>query len=258
MAAVVFLYKAAFFVAVSQNEHYIYFPENPWRRFLPPPSGELMRELCFGRENRHFRGFCRKYLTAVLFLSTLEAFCSEKLDAERGAFSTRKIDFRSSEFFFGCGWVRSFSFGFSLVFYSGDCVMKSGFSPLVIGLMFIITVMVVAHGGVAFCQVPVITLDYPGGVNTEADNVNGDLVVGKYDDPNRQLTAYGYVYNLSTSTYVTTFGDPSAGIGTGTFPHGISGNNIVGSYYDSANTWLRLQPFDIRLHNPGRSIRSKR
>jgi hypothetical protein len=26
----VFLYKTVFFVAVSQNEHHIYFSENPW------------------------------------------------------------------------------------------------------------------------------------------------------------------------------------------------------------------------------------
>ena len=80
-----------------------------------------------------------------------------------------------------------------------------------------------------------LTLDYPGGVNTQADGIAGNLVIGEYDDPSRQLTTYGYFYNLSTATYVRTFGNPLAGAGYGTFPNSISGNNIVGSYDDSAH-----------------------
>jgi hypothetical protein len=78
------------------------------------------------------------------------------------------------------------------------------------------------------------TLDYPGGINTQATGVDGNNVVGYYDDPNSQLTTFGLVYNLSTATYTAKFGDPLAGVGQGTFPYAISGNNIVGYFVDSA------------------------
>ena len=78
--------------------------------------------------------------------------------------------------------------------------------------------------GDAWGQIPYITLDYPGGKNTQLYGIDGSNVVGSYTLSNNQ---YGFVYNLSTSAYTAPLAYPQ---GENTTPFGISGNNVVGTY----------------------------
>jgi len=71
-----------------------------------------------------------------------------------------------------------------------------------------------------------IPIDYPGGTDTQLAGIDENNVVGYYDDSASGNT-YGFIYNLSTSTY-TTLSYPGAT--NGTYPGGISGNNVVGGY----------------------------
>jgi len=67
--------------------------------------------------------------------------------------------------------------------------------------------------------------------------ISGTNIVGQYYDSSSR--SHVFLYNLSTSAY-TTLDDPNAasspsgGI-VGTFPWGISGNNVVGGYYGSSD-----------------------
>ncbi len=76
-----------------------------------------------------------------------------------------------------------------------------------------------------------ITLDYPGGTDTHVTGIDGNNVVGQYNDSS--YNTHGFVYNLSTSSYTAILNYPGAT--NGTYPGGISGNNIVGWYQLSDN-----------------------
>ncbi len=70
----------------------------------------------------------------------------------------------------------------------------------------------------------VITLDYPGSGRTDLYGIDGNNIVGDADN-----LPGGFLYNGSSFTSIN---DPLAGP-YGSEPHGISGNTVVGSYYDS-------------------------
>jgi hypothetical protein len=75
------------------------------------------------------------------------------------------------------------------------------------------------------------TLDDPSAVSaTVATGVSGSSVVGYYT----AAASHGFICH---GTSFATLDDPNAGSGSGqgTFIYGVSGNNIVGNYIDSAN-----------------------
>jgi hypothetical protein len=77
-----------------------------------------------------------------------------------------------------------------------------------------------------------------GSQGTSPAGISGNNVVGCYYDPTGNL--HGFIYTVSTSAY-TTLNDPSAPSSTsggivGTVTTGISGNNVVGFYWDSSDT----------------------
>jgi hypothetical protein len=72
---------------------------------------------------------------------------------------------------------------------------------------------------------------------TDGLGIAGSEVVGSYIDANG--INHGFLYNINTSTY-TTIDDPLAGTSSsgeteGTFVSGISGNYLVGYYYDQSS-----------------------
>ena len=80
-------------------------------------------------------------------------------------------------------------------------------------------------------------IDYPGGANyTIVNGIDGNNLVGDYSDSSGK--DHGFLYNGSS---YATLDDPlgvvrnHAGIVEATSPFGISGNKIVGLYYDSSD-----------------------
>jgi len=71
------------------------------------------------------------------------------------------------------------------------------------------------------------TIDDPLGVNTFAQGISGNNIVGYYEDSSGNYN--GFLYNGST---YTTLNNP-LGV-NGTFAIGIDGNNIVGEYVDGS------------------------
>jgi hypothetical protein len=70
-----------------------------------------------------------------------------------------------------------------------------------------------------------ITLDMPGAANSSVEGIDGDNIVGYYDNGDRSAT-HGFIYNITANTW-TTLDMPSA---TSTFLTGIDKGVIVGNY----------------------------
>jgi hypothetical protein len=86
----------------------------------------------------------------------------------------------------------------------------------------------------AYCAYPGITLDYPGGIGTEATGVEGNLVVG-FSKSSIDYADRGFIYDTSTSTFTTLPTPPwyRDDAENTLHPYGISGNQIVGTYHRS-------------------------
>ena len=75
-------------------------------------------------------------------------------------------------------------------------------------------------------------LNAPSSLQTFANGIDGNNIVGYYYSTSDQYR--GFLYNINTGTY-TTLNDPLSVYGTEAL--GISGNNIVGHYLDSHNQY---------------------
>jgi hypothetical protein len=79
-------------------------------------------------------------------------------------------------------------------------------------------------------------LDDPSAtVGTIAAGIDGNNIVGNYGTATSSpsvTAANGFIYNIASSSW-TTIDDPNASYGYGTHPQAISGNDVVGYYYDS-------------------------
>jgi hypothetical protein len=101
------------------------------------------------------------------------------------------------------------------------------------------------------------SLDYPGATETSAASIDGNNVVGYYDDASDNSHGFhGFFYDGATWT---TLDYPGA---TSTVVRGIDGNNVVGFYEDSSGdehgflydgtTWTTLGncPWAVRYVRP--------
>jgi hypothetical protein len=93
-----------------------------------------------------------------------------------------------------------------------------------------------------------ITLSYPGSANTNAYGIDGNNIVGEYQDSNS--VQHGFLYD---GTAWATLDYPGA---TATFAQGVDGSNIVGNYSDTSNIshgFLNSGTTSITLDYPGAS-----
>ena len=73
------------------------------------------------------------------------------------------------------------------------------------------------------------SFDYPGAMETYANDIDGSNIVGQYRDANGPPLPHGFLYSITAQTW-TTLDMPGTSIIN---PLGISGSNIIGWYPDN-------------------------